>query len=71
MVIQIGIPQNIINTCKECGWDELETKEYFSRYMREIMNHPYGYFEQDFGVWLKDLDEEEDEITEMFLDNMN
>ena len=59
MVIQIRIPQSIINTCKECGWDELETKEYFSRYMDEVMNDPYKQFEQDFQVWLQDQDEEE------------
>ncbi len=59
MVIQIRIPQNIIDTCRECGWDELETKEYFSRYMRDVMYDPYGQFETDFGVWLEDLVEEE------------
>ena len=59
MVIQIRIPQNIIDTCLECGWDELETKEYFSRYMRDVMYDPYRQFEQDFGVWLEDLVEEE------------
>ena len=59
MVIQIRIPQSIINTCKECGWDELETKEYFSRYMDEVMNDPYKQFEQDFQIWLEDQDEEE------------
>jgi len=60
MVIQIRIPQSIINTCNECGWNELKTKEYFSRYMREVMEDPYGQFEQDFQVWLEDLDEKEE-----------
>ena len=58
MLIEIKIPQNIINTCKECGWDELETKEYFSRYMRDVMNDTYGHFEQDFSIWLEDIEEE-------------
>jgi hypothetical protein len=66
MVIQIRIPQNIINTCKECGWSELETKEYFSRYMREVMEDPYGQFEHDFNWWLEDLDEEEEESDEEY-----
>ena len=59
MVIQIGIPQQIINTCIERGWDELEIKEYFSRYVRGVVNDIDGQFEQDFGVWLEDLVEEE------------
>ena len=59
MVIQIGIPQQIINTCIERGWDELETKEYFSRYVRGVVNDIDGQFEQDFGVWLEGLVEEE------------
>jgi hypothetical protein len=58
MVIQIKIPQSIINTCKECGWNELKTKEYFSRYMREVMEDSYRQFEQDFQVWLEDSEEE-------------
>lgn len=58
MVIQIGIPQNIIDICKEYRWDELETKQYFSRYLTEVLfNHPYGQFEQDFRIWLEDLEE--------------
>jgi hypothetical protein len=59
MVIQIEIPLNIINICKECGWDEQETKEHFATYMSEVINHPYGHFEQDFGMWLEDLVEQE------------
>ena len=59
MVIQIGIPQQIINTCIERGWEELEIKEYFSRYVRGVVNDIDGQFEQDFGVWLEDLVEEE------------
>jgi enolase len=58
MVIQIRIPQSIINTCKECGWNELKTKEYFSKYMREVMEDPYRQFEQDFQMWLEDSEEE-------------
>ena len=59
MVIQIGIPQSIIDICRECGWDDLDTYEHFSRYLREVINHPYGQFEQDFRVWLEDLEEQE------------
>lgn len=59
MVIQIRVPESVIKTCTERGWEELETKEYFSRYMRELMNHPYDHFEQDFYMWLEDLVEEE------------
>ena len=59
MVVQIGIPQSIINTCIDCGWDELEIKEYFSRYMREVMNDQHGHFEQDFKIWLEDMVEGE------------
>ncbi len=60
MVIQIEIPQNIIDISRECGWDDLETYEHFSRYLREVINHPYGHFEQDFMIWLQDLEEEVD-----------
>ena len=58
MQVQITIPQNIINTCKECGWDEQEIKQHFSNYLSQVINHPYGQFELDFGMWLEDLDEE-------------
>ena len=57
MVIQIKIPQNIIDISRECGWDDLETYAHFSRYLTEVINHPYGHFEQDFRVWLEDLEE--------------
>ena len=59
MTIEIKIPQNIINKCTECGWGEQEIKVHFASYLSEVMNHPYGHFEQDFETWLQDLDEEE------------
>jgi len=59
MTIEIKIPQNIINKCTECGWGEQEIKVHFATYLSEVMNHPYGHFEQDFETWLEDLDEEE------------
>lgn len=59
MTVEVTIPQSIIETCKECGWDEQETKKHFGAYLHEVMNHPYGQMELDFGVWLEDLVEEE------------
>ena len=59
MVIQIGIPQQIINTCIERGWDELEIKEYFSRYVRGLVNDSKDNLEQGFKEWLEGLVEEE------------
>ena len=58
MTIEVTIPQSILNTCRECGWNELEAAEYFNKYLTEVINHPYGQFEQDFGLWLEDLEEE-------------
>ena len=58
MIVEVNIPRNIINTCRECGWDEEETKKYFSQYLDEVINHPYGQFEIDFEMWLEDLVEE-------------
>ena len=57
MTVEVTIPQSIINTCKECGWDEKETKHYFGMYLAEVMNHPYGHFDLNFGMWLEELEE--------------
>ena len=51
MQIQINIPQSIIITCKDCKLNENQTKELFSRYIREIMNDPYNQFAIDFDNW--------------------
>ena len=64
MVIQVRIPQSIINTCKECELNENQTKELFSRYLREIMNDCYNQFQNDFDNWINS-DDGEDVISEI------
>jgi hypothetical protein len=59
MEVAITIPQNIIDTCKECGWEEQEIAVLFKKYLVAIFEGPYGNFEQDFQIWLEDLNEEE------------
>ena len=53
MKVEITIPQSIINTCKECGWDEQQTKPIFLAYLNEITVHPYNQFEIDFENWIE------------------
>ena len=64
MVIQVRIPQSIINTCKECELNENQTKELFSRYIREVMNDPYNQFAIDFDNWFNS-DDGVDHFTEV------
>ena len=64
MQILINIPQSIIDTCKECELNENQTKELFSRYMREVMNDPYNQFQNDFDNWINS-DDGEDHFTEV------
>jgi hypothetical protein len=69
MQIQINIPQPIINTCKEGKLSENQTKELFSRFMREIMNDPYNQFKQEFDNWINS-DDGEDHFTEVLQQNL-
>lgn len=62
MKVSITVPQNIVNYCKECGWDSTETEKYFLQYISEVMNDPYGHFFLDFDCWLQDLSEEDIEL---------
>ena len=59
MVVEIIIPEGIINTCKECGYDENKTKKVAQRYLSDVMNDPYDHFVNDFTNWLDDEDTEE------------
>lgn len=52
MEVTIKIPQSIINTCKECKWDEQQTKAIFLAYLDDIMQHPYNQFKIDFDNWI-------------------
>ena len=70
MTMEIKIPQNIINKCTECGWGEQEIKVHFATYLSEVMNHPYGHFEQDFETWLQDLDEELEQQAEVVVEGL-
>ena len=70
MTIEIKIPQNIINKCTECGWGEQEIKVHFATYLSEVMNHPYGHFEQDFQTWLQDLDEDLEQQAEVVVEGL-
>ena len=65
MQITITIPQGIINTCKEYGWDENQTKTIFLAYLEEITNHPYNHFQIEFDNWINgDGEDYIDEILE-------
>ena len=64
MQIQINIPQSIIITCKDCRLNENQTKELFSRYIREVMNDPYNQFAIDFDNWFNS-DDGVDHFTEV------
>ena len=64
MQIQINIPQSIIITCKDCRLSENQTKELFSRYIREVMNDPYNQFAIDFDNWFNS-DDGVDHFTEV------
>ena len=64
MQVTINIPEGIIQTCKECGWNEEQTKKVFSEYLGEITQHPYNQFEINFDEWINDEDNEE------FLENL-
>lgn len=59
MQVTITIPQNIINTCQECGWEEQEIAILFKAFLNRVVEHPYNQFEIDFEGWLEDQDEEE------------
>jgi hypothetical protein len=60
MKVQINIPESIINTCKVSKLNENQTKEIFSKYMEEIMNDPYGQFQNDFVNWINSEEDEEE-----------
>ena len=64
MQIQINIPQSIIITCKDCRLNENQTKELFSRYIREVMNDPYNQFAIDVDNWFNS-DDGVDHFTEV------
>ena len=64
MQIQINIPQSIIITCNDCKLNENQTKELFSRYIREVMNDPYNQFAIDFDNWFNS-DDGVDHFTEV------
>jgi hypothetical protein len=64
MQVTINIPEGIIQTCKECEWNEEQTKKVFVEYLREITQHPYNQFEINFDEWINDEDNEE------FLENL-
>jgi hypothetical protein len=64
MQVTINIPEGIIRTCKECEWNEEQTKKVFLEYIQAITHHPYNQFEVDFDEWLNDEDNEE------FLENL-
>lgn len=61
MTIEVTIPEGIVNTCKECGYDENKTKKVAQRFLSNVMNDPYDQLVNDFTVWL------DDEFTEDFL----
>lgn len=64
MQVTINIPEGIIQTCKECGWNEEQTKKVFVEYLQEVTSHLYNQFEIDFDNWINDED------TQEFLDNL-
>jgi hypothetical protein len=64
MQVTINIPEGIIRTCLECGWNEEQTKKVFVEYLGEITQHPYNQFEINFDEWINDEDNEE------FLNNL-
>lgn len=59
MKVYITIPQNIVNTCRDNGWHDSETKQLFQRYLSEVTTDGYNQFKANFENWLEDLDEEE------------
>ncbi len=59
MQVTITIPQNIIDQCAECGWNETQTKAVFQEFVSALMDNGYGQFETDFDIWLNDLDDSE------------
>jgi hypothetical protein len=65
MVVEITIPQGIINICKECGWNENQTKAIFLAYVEEVTDHPYNHFEIEFDNWINgDTQDYLDEILQ-------
>ena len=63
MEVTIKIPEFIIKLCKECGFDEEQTKKLFRGYINRISHDDYGQFSANFEDWLDGDDEGEvDEI---------
>jgi len=59
MQVEITIPQSIIKIGLSIGWNEHQIKTVFLEYMKELMNHPYGHFEEDFCNWINGDDGDE------------
>jgi len=64
MEITIKIPEFIIKLCKECGFDEEQTKKIYRGYINEISDDDYGQFNANFEDWLGD---DEDGLIEEIL----
>jgi len=56
MQVTINIPDSIIKVCSQCGWNEEQTIQVFTQYLKEITQHPYNHFELDFENWINEDD---------------
>lgn len=56
MEVTIKIPQYTIGICKECGFDEEQTKEIFLYYLTQTISDDYRHFIFEFSKWVKNID---------------
>lgn len=59
MTIKIDIPDPIITTLFLNGYSKVQSANIFKTYLTRVMSDMYGQFEENFEIWLDELDEEE------------
>jgi hypothetical protein len=57
MKITIEVPESCLATMQECGYSKRTCELMFKRFMKNILEHPYGHLENDFEEWLESLEE--------------
>jgi hypothetical protein len=69
MKVTINIPQPILNTILEAGYNKDQAPKLFKFYINSIINHPYNNFQIDFENWFET--EEEEIIQEIVRETNN
>jgi hypothetical protein len=63
--VEVDIPEKIVQTCLECGFNEEQTKKVYLHYLGVIVKHPYNQFEIDFENWLNEDCEDDDVLSKI------